>query len=86
MAAVALLIFSIHAQAQCTTWTNPNRTGGWSDFNTGFGGAPCDDGTGCPFNKITDFEVFADGADAMDNVALGGAYTFSASNGEGRGA
>ncbi|HOY28939.1 MAG TPA: hypothetical protein PLR96_08185, partial [Flavobacteriales bacterium] len=55
-----LVLASTNAQAQCTTWVNPSATGGWTDFNTTFGGAPCDDGSGCPFNEITDFEIFAD--------------------------
>ncbi|MDQ3100540.1 MAG: T9SS type A sorting domain-containing protein, partial [Bacteroidota bacterium] len=54
-----------------------------SDFNTTFGGAPCDDGTGCPFNEIIDFEIFASEAYAMDNIVLGGTYIFSACNGTG---
>jgi hypothetical protein len=54
-----------------------------ADFNTEFGGAPCDDGTGCPFNEINGIEVWADEAYAMDNVAMGGTYTFSACNGVG---
>jgi hypothetical protein len=40
-----LLALSVAAQAQCTTWINPAPDGGWADFNTEFGGAPCDDGT-----------------------------------------
>jgi hypothetical protein len=78
-----LVLASTGAQAQCTTWVNPTPATGWVDFNTNFGGAPCDDGTGCPFNEITDFEVFADEAYRMDNVQAGGSYTFSACNGTG---
>ncbi|MBK9626718.1 MAG: T9SS type A sorting domain-containing protein [Flavobacteriales bacterium] len=78
-----LLALSVAAQAQCTTWINPAPDGGWADFNTEFGGAPCDDGTGCPFNEVNGIEVWADEAYAMDNVALGGTYTFSACNGVG---
>ncbi|MCB0641041.1 MAG: hypothetical protein KDC44_05350, partial [Phaeodactylibacter sp.] len=44
-------------QAQCEDWLAPSPTTGWIDFNLSFGGAPCDDGTGCPFYEITDFEV-----------------------------
>ncbi|MEM9053449.1 MAG: hypothetical protein AAGC47_15450, partial [Bacteroidota bacterium] len=43
----------------CETWVDPSPTTAWNDFNTFFGGAPCDDGTGCPFNEIQNFEVFA---------------------------
>lgn len=71
------------AFAQCSTWVNPSPTTGWPDFNIEFGGAPCDDGTGCPFNEISDFEVFADEAYAMAGIQLGGSYTFSACNGVG---
>lgn len=80
---MALAVVAFNANAQCTTWVNPSATGGWSDFNTAFGGAPCDDGTGCPINEITDFEIWADEAYAMDNVNQGGTYTFSACNGTG---
>lgn len=79
----SLALVSLNAAAQCTTWVNPSPTGGWTDFNTTFGGAPCDDGSGCPFNEITDFEVFADEAYAMANIQQGGSYTFSACNGVG---
>ena len=82
-AAGILVGTTLGAQAQCTDWINPTSTGGWTDFNTEFGGAPCDDGTGCPFNEITAFEIFADEAYAMSNIAEGGSYTFSACNGAG---
>jgi len=82
-AAGILVGTTLGAQAQCTDWINPSPTSGWVDFNTQFGGAPCDDGTGCPFNEITDFEIFADEAYLMDNIAEGGTYTFSACNGAG---
>jgi hypothetical protein len=69
----------------CLTWVNPNPMGGWNDFNTIFGGAPCDDGSGCPFNEIQAFEVFAAEAYAVDNFQEGGTYTFSMCNGPGVG-
>lgn len=71
--------------AQCTDWQNPSPTGGWTDFNTTFGGAPCNDGTGCAFNEITAFEVYAAEAYQMDNVIQGGTYAFSMCNGPGAG-
>lgn len=74
-----------NVQAQCTDWLNPSPTGAWTDFNSAFGGAPCDDGTGCPFNEITAYEVFAAEAYAMDNIQLGGTYAFSICNGPGAG-
>ncbi|MCC6541505.1 MAG: T9SS type A sorting domain-containing protein [Flavobacteriales bacterium] len=83
LAVGVLLSASTGARSQCTTWVNPSPTTGWVDFNNNFGGAPCDDGSGCPFNEITDFEIFADEAYRMDNVIQGGTYTFSACNGTG---
>jgi hypothetical protein len=69
----------------CTDWQDPNPTGGWTNFNTEFGGAPCDDGGGCPFNEIEAFEVFAAEAYSVDNFMEGGTYTFSMCNGPGAG-
>ncbi len=70
---------------ECTDWVNPSPTTGWSDFNTEFGGAPCNDGDGCPFNEITAFEVWQSEAYALDDVQIGGSYTFSHCNGDGAG-
>ncbi|HQV51590.1 MAG: T9SS type A sorting domain-containing protein [Flavobacteriales bacterium] len=83
VALVAGVLSASQVSAQCTTWVNPNATGGWSDFNTAFGGAPADTGAGCPVNEITDFEIYADEAYAMDNMVAGTSYTFSACNGTG---
>ncbi len=69
----------------CTVWLNPSPTGGWIDFNNTFGGAPCDDGTGCPFNEIQAFEVWASEAYSVDNFIAGGTYAFSMCNGAGAG-
>lgn len=69
----------------CLDWVAPTDTTGWTDFNSTFGGAPCDDGTGCPFNEITTFEVFASEAYSVDNFQAGGTYTFSMCNGPGAG-
>ncbi|MCB0586701.1 MAG: T9SS type A sorting domain-containing protein [Phaeodactylibacter sp.] len=76
---------SFPAGAQCTDWVNPSPDGGWSDFNTAFGGAPCDDGSGCPFNEISDFEVLAAEAYSVDGFKAGGTYSFSMCNGPGAG-
>jgi hypothetical protein len=70
----------------CLDWINPDPDGGWTDFNTTFGGAPCDDGTGCPFNELTTFEVWASEAYNVENFQEGGTYTFSMCNGPGAGA
>ncbi|HFA50973.1 MAG TPA: T9SS type A sorting domain-containing protein [Bacteroidetes bacterium] len=72
-------------QAQCTNWIAPTDTTGWTDFNSMFGGAPCDDGNGCPFNEINSFEVFAAEAYNVDNFIAGGNYSFSICNGPGAG-
>lgn len=64
----------------CTEWAAP-ATGGWTDFNDNFGGAPCNDGDGCPFLEIDAFEVYQSEAYAMANVVEGGSYTFSHCNG-----
>lgn len=69
----------------CTTWQNPSPTEGWPDFNSMFGGAPCDNGSGCPFNEIQDFQVDAAEAYSVDNFQAGGTYTFSICNGPGAG-
>lgn len=66
---------------ECLDWANPPSGGGWSDFTTMFGGAPCNDGDGCPFNEITEFEVWQSEAYAMENIQEGGVYTFSHCNG-----
>lgn len=70
---------------ECTEWLNPSPTSGWTDFNSAFGGAPCDDGTGCPFNEIQDFEVWASEAYSVDGFIAGGTYAFSMCNGPGAG-
>lgn len=80
-----LLGYSNPAGAQCTDWVAPTPTTGWTDFNSAFGGAPCDDGTGCPFNEITDFEVFAAEAYQANGFQAGGTYAFSMCNGPGAG-
>lgn len=71
--------------AQCIDWLAPSPTSGWIDFNTEFGGAPCDDGMGCPFNEIQDFEVFAAEAYSVNGFIAGGEYAFSMCNGPGAG-
>lgn len=74
------------ANAQCMDWVAPTDSTGWVDFNNSFGGAPCDDGNGCPFNEINAFEVFAAEAYTIDNFLAGGEYVFSMCNGPGVGA
>ncbi|MBR9920707.1 MAG: T9SS type A sorting domain-containing protein [Bacteroidetes bacterium] len=69
--------------AQCEDWLNPSPETGWTDFDGMFGGAPCDDGSGCAFNEITGFEVFAAEAYSVSNFIAGGSYTFSMCNGTG---
>src|SRR5690606_20585288 len=68
--------------AECLNWLNPSPTTGWNDFNTIFGGAP---GSGCPFNEIDLFEVWASEAYSVNNFVSGTEYTFSMCNGPGAG-
>ncbi len=79
----ALALVAVNLNAQCTTWVNPTPTSGWVDFNNMFGGAPVASGGVCPVNEITDFEIWADEAYAMDNISQGVTYTFSVCNGTG---
>jgi len=76
---------SIGAATPCLDWVAPTPTTGYTNFNTLFGGAPCDDGTGCPFNEINTFEVWASEAYTVDGFQEGGTYTFSMCNGPGAG-
>jgi hypothetical protein len=80
--ALFALILSNEADAQCTDFSGG---GPYTNFNSLFGGAPCDDGTGCPFNEISTFEVWADESYLMDNIVVGHTYTFSLCNGPGAG-
>lgn len=64
----------------CTDWLNPAPGQGWD-----LGVAPCDDGTGCPFNETTDFEVWASEAYSVTDFIAGGTYSFSMCNGLGAG-
>ena len=73
------------AEAQCLTWSAPTPPGAYTDFNNIFFGAPCDAGTGCPFNEITSFEVYASEAYICNNFQAGGTYAFSICNGPGAG-
>ena len=68
---------NILLNAQCTDFA----AGPFTDFNITFGGAPCDDGSGCAFNEITAFEAFAAEAYVIDNFIAGGEYAFSICNG-----
>ena len=70
----------------CLIWVNPSPTTGWNDFNTEFDGAPVPDPNGnCPFNEITDFEVWQSEAYSVDGFIEGVTYTFSHCNGLGAG-
>ncbi len=81
-----LLGFSIqNVQAQCTDWLNPSPTTGYTFFNDIFGGAPCDDGTGCPFYEVDLAEVWAAEAYAINFFRAGNTYSFSICNGPGAG-
>ena len=69
----------------CLEWDDPYPDQGWPFFNDDFGGAPCDDGSGCPVYEITYLEVWASEAYAVDNFMAGGTYSFSICNGPGAG-
>ncbi|MCF8247269.1 MAG: T9SS type A sorting domain-containing protein [Saprospiraceae bacterium] len=69
----------------CSDWVNPSPTTGWINFNQEFGGAPCNDGTGCPFYEISDFSVWASEAYEIEGFIQGGTYAFSMCNGVGAG-
>lgn len=73
-------LMSYKSFSQCTDFSSG---GPWNDFNTEFGGAPCDDGSGCPLNEITAFQIWADESYLMNGVVAGHTYTFSACNGVG---
>lgn len=78
---VFALSTTVYGQDPCITWISPSATSSYIDFNNNFGGAPCDDGTGCPFNEISAFEVFASEAYSADGFVAGGEYAFSICNG-----
>lgn len=83
-----VFIFILMAQqldAQCLNWSAPTPPSTYNDFNNIFLGAPCDAGSGCPFNEITDFEVFASEAYICNNFQAGSTYAFSICNGPGAG-
>ena len=79
VAMVAGVLSASQVVAQCTTWVILVQQCGWTDF----GAAPSDNGSGCPVNEITGFEIYADEAYAIDSVVAGTTYTFSACNGTG---
>lgn len=75
------LLISKNSMAQCEMWIPPLGGVSYGNFNEDFGGAPCDDGTGCVFNEITGFQVYAAEAYRADNFVQGGEYVFSICNG-----
>jgi hypothetical protein len=83
--AAAMLFTLSLAYGQCTTWSDPSPTTGYTNFNTSFGGAPCTASPPTTF-EITGFEIWASEAYSMANIKAGGSYTFSACNGPGAGA
>jgi hypothetical protein len=80
-----LLMAATTINAQCLDWVSPSPTTGYTNFNDQFGGAPCDDGTGCPVFQITGFEVWAAEAYIVNNFIAGGSYTFNICEGPGSG-
>jgi plastocyanin len=70
---------SITESDTCSTFLG----GPWVDFNTAFGGAPVATAEGeCPFNEITDFQVWASEVYTVDNFLSGETYTFSMCGGD----
>ncbi len=71
-----------NSQSQCIQWTKPSSSNYYGDFNGPEygGGAPCDEGDGCPFYEA-DFEIYASEAYGINNFVQGGTYTFSICNG-----
>lgn len=80
-----LFLMAQQLGAQCLNWSAPTPPSTYTDFNNIFLGAPCDAGSGCPFNEITDFEVFASEAYICNNFKAGSTYAFSICNGPGAG-
>ena len=69
----------------CLSWLQPSPTSGNTDFNSIYGGAPCDDGSGCPFNEITSLQVESGEAYEVEGFQENGVYTFGICNGPGAG-
>ncbi len=84
LVAIIAMGLNFSTSAQCLDWLTPSPTSGYTDINSNFGGAPCDDGTGCPFNELG-FEAWASEAYTVDNFVMGGTYSFSLCNGPGAG-
>lgn len=72
-------------EGPCLNWAQPTATTAWENFNITYEGAPCNDGSGCPVYSFTTFEVWASEAYIVDNVLLGGTYTYSHCTGPGAG-
>ena len=70
--------------AQCTVWSANNGLP-WGNFDLDFGGAPCDDGSGCPVLEISDLEAWASEAYEVSGVIQGAVYAFNICNGPGAG-
>ncbi len=83
LATLSMLLFSLGTNAQCTDWINPSPTTGFTNFSD-FGGAPCDDGTGCTSVSLP-FEIFAAEAYEVENFIAGGEYSLDVCEGAGAG-
>lgn len=72
--------------AQCTDFLGPDGSAGYTNFNTGFGGAPTTI-NGCPqYFEITSFEVYASESYVVNNIVSGTTYAFNLCEGPGAGA
>lgn len=76
-----LCAFEEPEEEPCTNWSLPSPTTKNQQFNTLFGGAPCDYGNGSPIHQITTSQVVASTAFEVQNFIEGGVYTFSICNG-----
>ncbi len=80
-----ICLFAGVGYSQCTDII-ANGGAPWTDFETTFPVAPCDNGTGCSVSEITAFEVFAAEGYTFLSLIGGIDYTFSMCNGPGAGA
>jgi len=60
----------------CLEWQIPTDSTGYTSFNES-GGAPCDDGSGCPTVAATQVEVTPGTAFEVDSFQVDGVYTFT---------
>jgi len=67
----------------CPNWINPATGASYTSYNDILGAAPCDAGNGCPTLPVSDFEIFASEAYALDYFQTGVTYAFNICDGPG---